>query len=87
VKHLDDTNFEHDTQSSTGSTSGDFFVLFYAPWCGHCKRVKPIWEDLSRDIQESEQPGKPIIAMVNCEEASNTCERFSIRSYPTILFI
>jgi len=87
VKELDDTNFEHDTQASTGSTTGDWFILFYAPWCGHCKKVKPIWEELANENHMSERPGKPIIGLVNCDDSSSTCERFSVRSYPTILFI
>jgi hypothetical protein len=33
VKILTDQNFEHDTQATTGATTGDWFVLFYAPWC------------------------------------------------------
>ena len=32
VKVLTDKNFEHDTQATTGATTGDWFVLFYAPW-------------------------------------------------------
>ena len=32
VKILTDENFEHDTQATTGATTGDWFVMFYAPW-------------------------------------------------------
>jgi hypothetical protein len=32
MKILTDKNFEHDTQATTGATTGDWFVLFYAPW-------------------------------------------------------
>jgi hypothetical protein len=30
---LTDQNFDHDTQATTGATTGEQFVLFYAPWC------------------------------------------------------
>lgn len=54
VRELNDTNFEHDTQASTGSTTGDFFVLFYAPWCGHCKKIKPEIETLAEEIRSKD---------------------------------
>ena len=42
VTVLDDKNFEHLTQAGTGATTGDWFIKFYAPWCGHCKRLAPV---------------------------------------------
>lgn len=44
---LTEANFEHLTQAASGATTGDWFVKFYAPWCGHCQRLAPAWDELA----------------------------------------
>ncbi|KAK8803827.1 hypothetical protein WA158_001521 [Blastocystis sp. Blastoise] len=78
---LTDINFEDNTQASTGSTTGNWFVKFFAPWCGHCKRLAPVWEDLASDLY-----GQVNIAEVDATVNSGLAERFQIQSYPTLLF-
>ena len=78
---LDDDTFEHETQAATGATTGDWFVMFYAPWCGHCQRLKPTWAELANEIGD-----RVNVAKVNADESTMLAERFDIRGYPTLLF-
>ena len=78
---LDDDTFEHETQAATGATTGDWFVMFYAPWCGHCQRLKPTWAELANEIGD-----RVNVAKVNADDSTILAERFDIRGYPTLLF-
>ena len=55
---------------------------FYADWCGPCKMVAPILDELSDEFD-----GKIDIYKINTEEESELTAIFSIRSIPSILFI
>jgi len=57
-------------------------VDFYADWCGPCKMVAPVLEDLAR-----EYAGKIMVYKVNTEDEQELASVFGIRSIPTILFI
>jgi len=50
---LDDATFETVTQSVTGSTTGDWFILFYSPTCPHCVNMLDTWDYLADQITES----------------------------------
>ena len=79
---LTDETFEHLTQASTGATTGDWFVKFYAPWCGHCRRLEPTWNELAEKVG-----GKVNIAKINVDESPSTAERFNIKGFPTLIFL
>lgn len=82
VKDLTDASFEHDTQASSGSTTGDWLVEFYAPWCGHCKTLAPTWESLAEWARDEQVPVS--IAKVDATVHSLTARRFGIRGYPSL---
>lgn len=57
-------------------------VDFYADWCGPCKMVAPVLEELSRQYE-----GRVIIYKVDTDKEEELSAIFSIRSIPTFLFI
>jgi protein disulfide-isomerase-like protein len=79
---LSDDNFEHLTQASSGATTGPWFVKFYAPWCGHCKKMAPQWEQLAHTLK-----GRVNVAEVDCTQSRVTCKRFEVGGYPAIKLI
>ncbi|EDW31033.1 GL15145 [Drosophila persimilis] len=62
--------------------SGNVFVKFFAPWCGHCKRLHPLWEQLA-EIMNVEDP-KVIIAKVDCTKHQALCAEHQVTGYPTL---
>ena len=56
----------------------NFYVKFYAPWCGHCKTMIPTWEELSR--KEEINVGK-----VDCTVHKSLATEYGIRGFPTII--
>lgn len=58
-------------------------VMFYAPWCGHCKRMKPEFDIAAKTLSANDPP--VTLAKVDCTEAGkDTCGRFEVRGYPTV---
>lgn len=56
-------------------------VDFWAPWCGPCKMMLPIVDELANQYE-----GKVRVGKLNVDENPNTCEAFGIMSIPTMLF-
>lgn len=72
-----DDNFEEKALSG-----GVAVVDFWAEWCGPCKMITPIIEELSKDYE-----GKASVGKLNVDDNPNVSVKYGIRSIPTILFI
>ena len=57
-------------------------IDFWAPWCGPCKMIGPVLEDLSKEYE-----GKIDIYKINVDDEHELAGAFGIRSIPTLLFI
>jgi len=74
---LTDSTFEETTKQ------GVWLVEFYAPWCGHCKKLAPIWEELATAAK-----GKFNVAKVDCTVEKDIATKQSVRGFPTVkLFV
>ena len=74
---LTDDNFEKEVLQSAQPV----LVDFWAPWCGPCRMLTPIVEELAEEYS-----GKAKIAKLNTDDSPNAATRFNISAIPTMLF-
>lgn len=60
-------------------TSKDVLVKYYAPWCGHCKKLAPIWDELAESVA-----GIDDLVIAKFDATANEVEGVAIRGYPTL---
>jgi thiol-disulfide isomerase/thioredoxin len=80
----DDVDVETETQFTELVAKNEFvLVMFYAPWCGHCKSFKPAFAAAA-----TKALGRFVLAKVDCtlEALKGLCQEQDVRGYPTIKF-
>jgi len=78
VKTLVNSNFDEIAKDKTK----DVFIMFYAPWCGHCKAMAPTWDELGKKYSAKKDL---VIAKVDATE--NEIDGFDIEGFPTIKMV
>eukprot|EP00962_Isochrysis_galbana_P034371 scaffold11633_cov81-Isochrysis_galbana.AAC.3 len=58
--------------------------MFFAPWCGHCKRMKGAWDKLADPNASSRLDGTKV-ARVDCTRHASVCTKYAVRSFPSLL--
>ncbi|XP_046390682.1 protein disulfide-isomerase A5 [Ischnura elegans] len=79
VVHLGESNFH-----STLKEHASVLVMFYAPWCGHCKKMKPEYEKAASVMKDKGIPG--ILAAVDATKHTELGRSHDVRGYPTVKY-
>ena len=76
VPEFDDKNFD----SEVLQASGPVLVDFWAPWCGPCRQIAPVIEQLAGENQGAIKVGK-----LNVDNAPNSAQNYGVSSIPTLM--
>jgi thioredoxin 1 len=74
---LDESNFDREVTQSDGAV----IVDFWAEWCGPCKMIAPLLDEIAR-----EKVGVVKVAKVNVDESQSLSFKYNIRAIPALLF-
>ena len=76
IKHITDASFDADVLQSAQPV----LVDYWAEWCGPCKMIAPILDEVAKDYA-----GKIVVAKMNVDENSAVPAQFGIRGIPTLM--
>ncbi len=76
VPEFDDKNFDHEVLQADGPV----LVDFWAPWCGPCRQIAPVIEQLA-----SENAGDIKVGKLNVDNSPNAAQSYGVNSIPTLM--
>jgi thioredoxin 1 len=76
IIHVSDESFDADVLKA----SGPVVVDFWAPWCGPCKQIAPILDEVA-----GEKQGQVTIVKINIDDNPNTPGKYGVRGIPTLM--
>ena len=76
VQQLSESTFDEKTKS------GVALVDFWAPWCGPCRALTPVLEELEQEMGEN-----VTVAKVNCDDEQKLAQKFEVRSIPALFVL
>ncbi|GFN83086.1 protein disulfide-isomerase a5, partial [Plakobranchus ocellatus] len=76
VVHLTDATFSDFVQQNPS-----VLVMFYAPWCGHCKKMKPDYTQAAQTLKDKQITG--VLAAVDATKERKLAEKYEIKGFPT----
>jgi len=76
IVHLTSDDFEKKTAEDM------WFIMFHAPWCGHCKQLAPTWNSVAYHLK-----GQVNIGKVDCTANGKICQQMNVQGYPTLKIV
>jgi thioredoxin 1 len=77
VMTVDESNFDHEVTKSDTTV----LVDFWAPWCGPCKMIAPVLDEIAK-----EKAGAVKVAKVNIDDNQSLSVKYNVRAIPALLF-
>ncbi len=76
ILHVSDDSFDKDVLNASGAV----LVDYWAPWCGPCKMIAPLLDEVAE-----EYAGRLTVAKINIDDNPSTPQRYGVRGIPTLI--